>query len=122
MMARGRTSAIAPDPDSIQCETPNQSAPAGPEEATTPPDDALRLAIRAVLGKIPAGPRMMARGMLQGMDAATLHGLVGMAMEHLSAQNLAASEQPQQDAVSQLLGMKSQLLTLDPDALKALLL
>jgi hypothetical protein len=116
------TSTTTSDPDSTQCEAPSQSASIGPKEATTPPDDALRLAIRAVLEKIPAGPKMMVHALLQGMDAATLPGLAGMAMEHLAAQNLAAGEQPQQDGISQLLGVKSQLLSMDPDALKALLL
>jgi hypothetical protein len=125
-------SSAAANPDITHCEAPSrdkapsQSASAGPNVANAPSDDALRLAVRTVLQKIPAGPKMMACGLLQAMDPATVHGLVGTAMEHLAAQNPDAGEPAQPgtepDAMSQLLRLKLQLLSMDPDALKALLL
>jgi len=124
-------SSAAANPDITQDEVPShdeapsQSASAGPNAVNAPSDDTLRLAVRKVLEKIPAGPKTMAHSLLQAMDPATVHGLVGMAMEHLAAKNPDHGEPApgnELDAMSQLLLMKPQLLSMDPDALKALLL
>jgi len=98
------------------------AAAAGGEPSST--DDALRPKIRELLQHIPFGSRGVVAGFVQGMDPAALQGFARMAIESKSGcgSGFANADEQMQRRLEEIEAILPQLLALEPEALKALIL
>lgn len=88
-------------------------------------DDALRSTIRSLLQKIPAGVRGLALNVVQSMDPSALHGMARTFSEQKAAhagQFTAHFGEEAQQRMNEVDEVLPQLLSVEPEALKALIM